>query len=182
MKKKKKREILYPIIVIFLFFILGKYFSRQTVTWGASIGWHLFNDDEVVFNNIRLNLPLRYWIDLKDENRLVLNVVPPYGIDFWGIVDIRKKIIAENDFMELKQRKEVNKEKVIGRKLENRKIGLIESNGIILNIVDKENRKHFNWEVWLLPSKEIMIIAVKYPEEYRYIFLDLLSNISYVNE
>ena len=90
------KRIIFLVLLIILIIVVG-HFSNSIANWGMALKWHMFNDNEVVFHEMKLNLPLRWWVDSKNEEQLILNVVPPHGINFYGIVVFRKKMISKEE-------------------------------------------------------------------------------------
>jgi hypothetical protein len=177
---KNSKAKLISILIIGSLFIAVNVFLNSIVTWGASFLWHISNDDEIIFHDIKLNLPVRFWVKSKDEDSLVLHIVPPYGLDYLGIVIISRELITKDDLLHFKERETVNEEKVIQNKIETRNIGTEEAIVLIQKVVANDHSQEFIYELWTIPSKSLTVLAIRIPQKHRNIYLDLFTNISFM--
>jgi len=174
------KRIIFLVLLIILIIVVG-HFSNSIANWGMALKWHMFNDNEVVFHEMKLNLPLRWWVDSKNEEQLILNVVPPHGINFYGIVVFRKKMISKEELFSFKNRRKIDQEEVIFDKIEIKRIENEKAFGITYKVVNFPYSQNFTYiyEFWTIPSKRMVVSAVRIPEKYRRIFLELFSRISF---
>lgn len=173
------KKIILSALFVILVIGVGQFFGDPIAHWGMALKWHLFNDNKIVFDEMRLDLPYRWWVDSRDIERVILNVVPPYGIDFYGIVVIRKELISKEELFSFKKRRKISQAEVIFDKIETRTIGDQQAFGIIYRVVNSSYSEDISYEYWTIPSKGLVVSAIKIPKQYRRILFELFSRISF---
>jgi hypothetical protein len=162
--------------------ILAKLTIPSLTPWARTLGWHFVNGNKVKFENISLTLPYRWWVFKCDQEVLVLTAAPPRGVDFYGIVSIRKAQINHDHFLQLKESKIIDQDSVIFEREIKNKIGGDDAMGLCFCATNtKQDGCSRNYLVFIIPKREIMIKAISIPKDGMILFQQLLNKISFVD-
>jgi len=150
---------------------------------GMALKWHILNENVISFHNMKLELPLRWWVSSNDKETLILAVALPSNKDPYSFIYFKKELIHEKELVDfIKDKKKYGEDMTyFERRFESQNIGTIKAFGVVSEFKkhDDSNNSDYNFELWTLPTKKLTIFVDNFPKKYRNIFLELLSHISF---
>jgi hypothetical protein len=185
MRKLITKKNLYISIFIVCVTVLFLWCNRiyKLTEWGMSIAWHLKNGKSVSLDNCEILLPLKWWVYSKNGRDIDLAVVTPRGIDFWGLVTIRKESLdstsLDYNLHKLPTVKNAGDYNLSFVQFDTIKIDRAKAVGAIYDVVGFEKKEY---GIWMIPGKKITIIAVNIHKGYRDIFGDLLKSVRFTED
>ncbi len=170
------KRIVFAIGLLILFVVAGEFYGASIAQWAMALRWHLLNGNSVVFHDMTVHLPYRWWPDSQEGKRMVLTAVAPDHVDFYGLVIIEKKSVSKEQLSAFKARKKINDDAVRFERTETKEIGGEQAFGIIFSSVGSMGTEY---EFWTIPERHFVISCFAIPVKYRDILTRLLSGISF---
>ncbi len=149
----------------------------QAVHWFSAVKWHVLNSDTIEFHQVKMKLPLRWWVYMKSEREMGVAVVPFTPGNEVGMVFLSKELITE----EVLQKKFENSTKAIQGSIlafDGFKTGAI--GGVrAFGVRHISRTKNIIYECWTIPSQGIVITIPKLPMNWYSSVWDFISNIEF---
>ncbi len=173
------RRIVFAIGLLILFLVAGELYGAIIAQWAMALKWHLLNGNKVVFHDMTVHLPYRWWPDSQEGKRMILTAVAPDHVNFYGLVIIEKKSVSKEQLFAFKAKKKINDREVKFEQTETGQIGGEQAFGIVFS---SASSRGIEYEFWTIPERHFVISCFAIPVKYKDILAGLLSGISFLEQ